>query len=339
MRVQRQRRSNQQVVTAVLEALRVRLLERDSSLATADALDPGLELQTRSILDEAIRATLELTPPPAVAVEYGSDPELAAHGRVAATRDRDPAEPLMAAELLFDVALSPLAGWAGADVDPLVVARHLHHAIWRRFPLGAIAYVEELRARLRSSESDTRQALSRELHDSVANPVAAAIQRIELARDDPHGLYLAEADALLREVLATSRLLASQLRSPEPVSLQSAFSTLSGDDLVVRLRVVGVERPMPERVRTEALLIAHEAVRNSVRHAVDATAIEIVLDWGQSELHLSVRDDGRSIPATADRGGLGIRGMRERAQAIQAQVDIVAGNGYLVTLTVPYAGG
>ena len=58
----------------------------------------------------------------------------------------------MAADLLFGVALPFVAdavAEAGGQRRDLDVARALHHAIWRRFPPGAIAYVEVLRDQLR----------------------------------------------------------------------------------------------------------------------------------------------------------------------------------------------
>jgi signal transduction histidine kinase len=318
--------------------LRSRLVERGSSLATSEALDPGLELQARSILDETVAAIRDRRSSPVVAVEYGHDPALAAHGRMSATRDRDPAEPLMAAEVLFDVALAPLAAAFGDEADPLDVARQLHHAIWRRFPRGAIAYVEALRVRLRDGETDARLALSRELHDSVANPIAAAIQRVELAGGEDGGQHLVDAREILRDVLESTRALASRLRSPVPASLHEALSGLTGGDPAVRFQSSGVERPMPESVHVEAVSIANEAIRNSRRHAVDATAVDVTLEWAETELRLSVRDDGRAARAAGERAGLGVQGMRERAARIDAQLDVVEDGGFLVMLRVPYAG-
>jgi signal transduction histidine kinase len=96
---------------------------------------------------------------------------------------------------------------------------------------------------------------------------------------------------------------------------------------------------MPERVHAEAVSIANEAIRNSLRHAIDATAVDVTLEWGDSAMRLSVRDDGRVAGLTPDRAGMGVRGMRERAATIEAHLDVVADGGFQVTLTVPYAGG
>jgi len=54
---------------------------------------------------------------------------------------------------------------------------------------------------------------------------------------------------------------------------------------------------------------------------------------------LTVRDDGRGIPQSAHRSSQGIRGMRERAMLIGADIEIrgTAGDGTTITLSIPTA--
>ena len=176
---------------AVIGALRAALAERGSRLVVDGRLDPVLEANSRSILGEtlagahAARAGQQLE---LVSVDYAKPADLAATGSLRAFQNQPPAESLMAAEVLFGVALplvvERLRDVSDGEADAVLVARLLHHAIWRRFPPGAIAYVEIIRERLSSAHQDSRRRVSRELHDRVAHGILAGLQRVELAAYD-----------------------------------------------------------------------------------------------------------------------------------------------------------
>lgn len=67
--------------------------------------------------------------------------------------------------------------------------------------------------------------------------------------------------------------------------------------------------------------IAQEAVRNAVRHA-EATAIQILVDTNGSAVSLQVGDNGKGIPATGERKGLGLEIMKYRAFTIGGSLQI-----------------
>jgi signal transduction histidine kinase len=91
-------------------------------------------------------------------------------------------------------------------------------------------------------------------------------------------------------------------------------------------------------VRQELYQIAQEALNNALKHA-RAQTVRVLLDFQESATRLEVSDDGSGFePAEADRGGgLGLRGMRERAQAIGGTlaVETAPGKGTTVHITVP----
>lgn len=72
-------------------------------------------------------------------------------------------------------------------------------------------------------------------------------------------------------------------------------------------------------------MVAREAVSNALRHA-QATSVTLRVEGGPHWLSLEVEDDGVGVDAVASKPGhLGLVGMRERALAIRAQLDIGAG--------------
>jgi signal transduction histidine kinase len=108
-----------------------------------------------------------------------------------------------------------------------------------------------------------------------------------------------------------------------------------------RVSVQGAARDLHPIVREEGLLVAREAMANAFRHS-GAASIEAEVTYGDSALHLRVRDDGRGIsPAVLDVGGkpghFGLIGMRERANKLGAQLEIWSkpGAGTEIDLRVP----
>jgi signal transduction histidine kinase len=94
-------------------------------------------------------------------------------------------------------------------------------------------------------------------------------------------------------------------------------------------------------VREEAHRIAQEAFRNAAQHA-SASTIEAELTFGDKMFTLRIRDDGAGFEPErlqhSERGGhWGVRGMRERAAAINGKLEVWSekGAGTEIELTIP----
>lgn len=129
----------------ILEAVREELVARGSKLVNDSQLDLVFAQHARAILAESMSAISDDTHDfPSPSVNYDEQQALHQTGELRAQQGLHPAESLMAAEILFDRALPALAsyseGRSGTATTTVSVARALHHAIWRRFPPGAIAY-------------------------------------------------------------------------------------------------------------------------------------------------------------------------------------------------------
>ncbi|MGW9629928.1 sensor histidine kinase [Agromyces sp. NPDC055520] len=323
----------QAVADEVLEELRVQLTARGSLLANDSFVDGGLEFQARAIVAETFEAIEGEVDLPAVSVEYGDVPEFSSHGRRSAAAQMDPAEPLMAAELLFSIALPMIVSRVASDGRPgreLDVAGALHHAIWRRFPPGAIAYVEVLRARLQQSQHESRQRISRELHDRIAHGIAAGLQRLEIANAARPDDSVTRAMRILRAALADTQDLALDLRSLvgdrsllEAID-EYAYATGGVGVLPVHALETGEPRPITALVKEELFTIVMEATRNARTHAVSATAVAVRLEWSPVEITITVADDGDGYPDGELRASsLGLRGIAERAALIGAAVEFL----------------
>ena len=88
----------------------------------------------------------------------------------------------------------------------------------------------------------------------------------------------------------------------------------------------GTQRDLAPSLRDETYRIAIEAVRNAFRHA-HASRIEVEIRYGQRQLRLRVRDNGKGIDPKLLRGHgkeghYGLAGMRERAKAVGGKLAV-----------------
>ena len=203
---------------------------------------------------------------------------------------------------------------------------------------------ESARQALRVQEGE-RTRVARELHDEVGQTLTAMMLQIEsLAAKIPEDLRdeLDELRETARLGATDVRRIAVRLRPEalEDLGLQSALSALAtsfGEHAGLRIdrRLQRVDS-LSEEQELVVYRVAQEALTNVARHA-RASTVELSLDQDQGEVTLRVCDNGRGLPADALASTTGIRGMRERALLIGAQLSIVspAAGGTELVLRVP----
>jgi signal transduction histidine kinase len=191
---------------------------------------------------------------------------------------------------------------------------------------------EELRRRI----AEDRLSIARDLHDSVTHAMtvinvqagaAAHVveQRPEAAKDALVSIRRASRDVLeeLSAMLSVLRApTAPAARAPAPGLAQIGGLTteMHDDGLIVSMTSHGPLDRVPASIGTAAYRIVQESVTNILRHA-EAGKAEIRIVAGEGgELSVTVVNDGTSGEAAsngsgAERPGVGLRGMRERAEA------------------------
>jgi signal transduction histidine kinase len=184
--------------------------------------------------------------------------------------------------------------------------------------------------------ADERQRLAREIHDGIAQEVASlgyVVDHMAASSKDPvvaEGLRDLRGE--LSRVVADLRLSIFDLRSDvSPTNgLGAALSDYvrqvgAKSDLTVHLTLDEAPTRLTPAVEAELLRIAQEAVTNSRKHA---HAHNLWVDfWSDPpRARLVVRDDGTGINGRRD-DSYGISIMRERAQRIDASLEIVSGTG------------
>ncbi|MEM7483137.1 MAG: GAF domain-containing sensor histidine kinase [Acidobacteriota bacterium] len=210
------------------------------------------------------------------------------------------------------------------------------------------AYFHSLAAA--SAISEERQRLARELHDGQAqvlafvNTKAQAVSTfLAVGKTDDARRHLDQLAAAAREVLADVREGILGLRHGETGrSFHHALTDfvdawMSTTSLVVEAHIEEIPEYSPN-VELQVLRILQEALANVRKHA-HAERVTLHLEKHGSGFRCRVNDDGRGFdPAAASpphrRPRFGLATMRERAQAIGADltIDSRPGEGTRVTL-------
>ena len=114
----------------------------------------------------------------------------------------------------------------------------------------------------------------------------------------------------------------------EDLGLQSALAALAGrigEQAHLRIsRTLQPHLPLSEQQELVVYRVAQEALTNVARHAT-AERAHLRLNGTASYAVLVVRDDGRGLDPGARSSSHGIRGMRERAMLIGAELAIGPG--------------
>jgi signal transduction histidine kinase len=244
------------------------------------------------------------------------------------------------------------------------------HAAWALAAMvGAVgltlAWVVTLRRRVqaqsrliwervqRETAMQERQRMARELHDTLEQNFTGIHLCVEAARRalpdkssvaDRHlTLALEQVTAGIEEVRRS--VWALRTHALDSGGLATALGEIgqllancSATPIEVSTRIEGGPRPLVIEVENNLLRIGQEALTNAVRHGA-ARRIAVELRYDVQAFRLRVRDDGCGFdPTAATRPGhFGLLGMRERAAAMGAKLDVrsAVGEGTEVEVTVP----
>jgi signal transduction histidine kinase len=200
-----------------------------------------------------------------------------------------------------------------------------------------------------------RIKLAREIHDGLASDLAAVValfkyyeQRRQRDPEDA-ALLLPQVRAMTEEVLAGARNILHSLRPKTIRSHGLLASVLKHVDQFGRMHLIeanaeirGDENGLMPEQKEGIFQVLRESLSNVRKHA-QARTVWVRLDLSTSPWVLMVRDDGRGFnPESAGRdpfgaGSYGLLGMRERAELLDATLDVVSrpGEGTTVTLIGP----
>lgn len=214
-----------------------------------------------------------------------------------------------------------------------------------------------LAGRLISIQDDERHRIARDLHDNVGQQVTALRLLLDVltasTSDDALRRRVTQAQTIVSQLDQQLDFLTAELR---PVALDlgavSAIQQFVNEwsntfSIAAEFRYAGLEHVrLKPNVETHLYRVVQEALNNIAKHAA-ARHVTVQLAQREPLLVLTISDDGcgfdlseRARTRVRSLGqGLGLVGMRERAQIINGTIEVQSspGQGTTVILKLPSA--
>ncbi len=230
----------------------------------------------------------------------------------------------------------PASLWISMVLLLVLVALGNHH--W------AVTHCAEEKLRRAQGEMEhlakvaERERIARDLHDVLGHTLSLITLKSELARKlvdrDPE-----RAKQEMLDVENASRAALVDVREAiRGYRTEGIFAELARARAALETAGVAVEcdtHPVPLSAEQESVLslALREAVTNVVRHA-DARRCNVTLRRSDASCTLEIADDGRGASGPE---GNGLRGMRERLEALGGSLRLLSANGTRLIIDLPLA--
>jgi signal transduction histidine kinase len=199
------------------------------------------------------------------------------------------------------------------------------------------------RARIIEAADAERRRLERDLHDGAQQRLVALTLTLGLAESRLKKDDAAAAAPLVAQAREEAMLAVQELRElargihPAVLSdrgLAAALEALAGR-APIPVTVSGVpEDRLPPPVEAAAYFVVAESLTNVAKYA-QASAAQVTLATAPDLVRVAISDDG--VGGADPRAGSGIRGLRDRVEALDGSLEVLSppGRGTTVTAELP----
>src|SRR5580698_2941107 len=231
----------------------------------------------------------------------------------------------------------------------------VEHSELQSVILQRTAELQNLSLRLLKVQDEERRKLSRDLHDSTGQTLAALKISVsflqENCRQDPSKMALVSevvelADRAIEEIRTMSYLLHPPLLDEVGFACAAewyieGFAKRSG--INVRAEIANSRERLPRNVEIALFRVLQESLTNVHRHS-GASDASIHFQRVGDAVILEIRDFGKGIPeerlrllhGVSAEIGVGLAGMRERLHELNGTLEIESdGRGTSMRVTVP----
>lgn len=262
--------------------------------------------------------------------------------------------------LVEAVIMFGLARWmpAGSDsvfvslVDATLLASLLAPAVWIVVVRPLRALFEQrgmLLSRLLDAQERERARVAHDLHDELGQQLTALLLHLRAGLHcEPPATpqqHIAAARQIASDSLESVRRLARGLAPMvlRDLGLRAAIERVcedmsSASGLAIQRALEIPDVRLPPDVEISVYRIVQEALSNVARHA-QATEAVVRLERSDGALRIRVEDNGCGLAARSEAasGGMGIQGMRERAELLSGtlRVESRSGGGTIVRVHLP----
>ncbi|WP_443677446.1 GAF domain-containing sensor histidine kinase [Mycobacterium yunnanensis] len=199
------------------------------------------------------------------------------------------------------------------------------------------------RARVVAAADQARRRFERDLHDGAQQRIVAlglGLRTIEASVPAEDVTVRNQLDNVINGLADLYANLQELSRGIHPAILSKgglgpALRALGRRSVVPASVRVDLDRRFPEPVEVAAYYVVAEAMTNAAKHA-QAQGITIQVGLVDDALRIEVADDGVG-GATADGGGSGLIGLRDRVEAVSGRLEVSSpkGEGTTLTATIP----
>jgi signal transduction histidine kinase len=198
------------------------------------------------------------------------------------------------------------------------------------------------RSRLVTTADATRRRVERDLHDGPQQRLVSLtlqLRESEASVPPENRQQLSDTAQELSHVLDELQEISRGLHPPVLArrGLKAALKALvSRSPVPVELHV-GTDQRLPEQLEVGLYYVVSEALTNVFKHA-HASEVRIDLTQQDSEVHLTVRDDG--VGGADPSEGSGLSGLKDRIEALGGTIGITSptGKGTSLAVMIPSPG-
>ena len=216
--------------------------------------------------------------------------------------------------------------------------------------LSAMAQTVEMLVQAQEAE---RQRLARQMHDGPAQALSNFILQSEIAmrlfdidqnraKEELVNIKSAAASTFqkVRDFIFELRPMMLDDLGLAPTLSRYVESYKEQSGMEIRLISSGMEQRLESYIEVMIFRAIQELLSNAARHS-QASQVKVQIDASEAEVRVSVEDNGRGfeIDSIGDKGGMGLKVIRDRVEMLGGKIDIhsVVGQGTHISFHIPAA--
>lgn len=228
------------------------------------------------------------------------------------------------------------------DVTDKVLLRH-------RLTLRDQTVQQQITDAIETTQELERMEISRELHDNVNQILLTARLYIgrALEKETPDKSMIQAGYELIDKAVEEIKKLSQALlkTSAEEEDMIAAIETMlqqvmsSGTINVHKSISLPEESLIESKVKVAIFRIVQEQLSNVIKHA-EAKNLFINIEFTDSALQLSIKDDGKGFHPAEKKPGLGFQNMKSRVAVMDGVINILSkpGDGCTIEVNIPLQG-
>ncbi|MBI9011172.1 MAG: sensor histidine kinase [Clostridiales bacterium] len=180
--------------------------------------------------------------------------------------------------------------------------------------------------------------IARDIHDTFGHDMMGLIMEIEMAQvlvdqdSEKAKLMLTKAKQSARNGMKTIRKVVETLRNDELEIIEDSIEEMivnfkSRMNISVQYMLFEHINALPKKYLEVLYRLIQECLTNSIRHG-EASKIEIEVKEGLHTIVFSIKDNGKGASDIIE--GYGLKGMRERVEALNGSLRIKSDSGFVV---------